>query len=107
MLTTRPVKAEELLHVGGVHYVGATVEDALAKCDEIVERLLGSAPRAMATCKRLVKVASCEVDETTRAVVKDAFLDMMRPNPEAQYGIQMFRNKEKPDWSTFSATSKD
>jgi enoyl-CoA hydratase/carnithine racemase len=107
MLTTRPIKAEELLAVRGVHYVGDTPEQTNEKCDEIVGRLKGSAPRAMATIKRLVKTAISEVDESQKAVVKDAFLDMMRPNPEAKYGIEMFRKKEKPDWSAFSAVSKD
>jgi enoyl-CoA hydratase/carnithine racemase len=107
MLTTRPVKAEELLPIGGVHYVAINPEDAAAKCDEIIERLLGSAPRAMATCKHLVKAASSEVDGTQHSVAKNAFLDMMRPSPEAKYGIEMFRKKKKRDWSTFVATSQD
>ena len=100
MLTARPIAAAELLQTGGLHHIAQSQEEALAYADEIVTRIAGNAPGAVANCKRLVDAAALEAPSIQYETAEAVFLDMMRPNEEAKYGIEQFRKKQKPDWGS-------
>lgn len=103
MLTARPIPAHEMLAVGGVQHCANSQEEALQYADSLVQRISGNAPGAIASCKRLVLAAAEEAPKLQYATAEDVFLDMMRPNEEAKYGIEMFRQKAKPDWKSIKA----
>ncbi|KZO91452.1 ClpP/crotonase [Calocera viscosa TUFC12733] len=103
MLTARAIPAAELLTVGGVHHVAEDAAAAHAYADALVARFVGNAPGAMAAVKQLTNTMATEAEGEQDAAIARMFLDMMRPSLEAKYGIDMFRAKQKADWSSLYA----
>lgn len=99
MLTARPITAQEILPLGAVHHVATSHRDAEEYIENLVDRIVGNAPGALAECKRLILAAAAEDPEDQFKAARDVFLRMMKPSAEAKYGIEMFRKKQKPDWS--------
>ena len=100
MLTARPITAQELLPLGGVHHIATSPQDAEDYISDLVNRMVGNAPGALAECKRLIVAAASEDPEDQFKAARDVFLRMMQPSAEAKYGIEMFRKKQKPDWTS-------
>lgn len=100
MLTGRAMTAQELLPFGGVHHICTDQASAIAKADEIIEQLVGSAPGAMSIVKGLINTMAVEDESKQDALIRHRFLEMMEPSPEAEYGIRMYREKTKPVWAS-------
>lgn len=101
MLSGRPVTTSELQLLGAIHSTHSTLEVATKAAHAFATLLLTSAPGAMATCKALLRTAYREGGVGMDREIKSAFVTMMAPSDEAQYGIGQFQKKEPVDWMEF------
>ncbi|GME61357.1 uncharacterized protein LTHEOB_1194 [Neofusicoccum parvum] len=103
MVSGRPVAAAELERLGAVAVVvedGARLGEEL---DRYVRRLRGSAPRASALSKELVRLGCVGAGgEVQDRGIKAAFDEMMRPDSEAAFGVREFQaGRREVDWDKF------
>lgn len=100
MLTARSIPVAELLHVGAIHYVTPSLEEASKKVDEVVTQLVMGAPGAQGDVKVLINSAATEPAASHWKTIQGFFEEMMKPNVEGKYGLECFQAKVKPDWTS-------
>ncbi|MGH6729996.1 MAG: enoyl-CoA hydratase-related protein, partial [Sphingomicrobium sp.] len=94
-ISAEAISAEEALRVGLLHQVVKPSELDRA-LDIQIERVLKSAPTAIAELKRLIANYSPLAHGDFDTV--EAFLARLRGSPEAREGIAAFVEKRKPSW---------
>jgi len=95
-LTGRRISAQEALEIGLVNEV-VPLERLEKKVEEIIALLLSSGPKAIASCKELIRKVPAmsfeEVKEYTAKVIAN-----LRISEEGQEGMAAFLEKRKPKW---------
>jgi methylglutaconyl-CoA hydratase len=70
-----------------------------AVVEEYVTMIIGSGPRALATCKRMIReVADLSLDQAGPLTAE--MIARLRMGPEGQEGMKAFLERRKPIWQT-------
>lgn len=103
MLTGAKLTAERALKLGLFYKVAENIEDLEKLIDETVEEIILGGPNAQKVIKELIQLRTSNIHNEGEClrIAEKIFLDILK-GKEAQYGIQCFLSKEKPDWSTLS-----
>ncbi|RHZ66607.1 hypothetical protein Glove_306g75 [Diversispora epigaea] len=101
MLTGEIISADQALSNNFLTCIAKDLKELDNKVNEYINELLSSAPGAMSTIKKLVKVVSSNNDDDTKInYIKQVFSDVMN-SEEAAFGLKALRRKEQPNWSKF------
>ena len=96
-LTGERLSAEKALTAGLINAV-TELETLDALVDEYLKQLISSGPRAIATCKELLrKVPQMSYDEVKRYTAE--VIAQIRISKEGQEGMAAFLEKRKPRWA--------
>lgn len=100
MLTGRKIDAQEALRL---HLINAVASESELNnvVQKYVQECVANGPNAMRSVKELVDYVSTHETEQNVEYVKKAFKSMF--NAESSYGIKMFAQKKKPDWTMFTS----
>ncbi|CAG8494409.1 2501_t:CDS:1 [Diversispora eburnea] len=101
MLTGEIISTDQALSSNFLTCTAKNLKELDNKVNKYINELLSSAPGAMSTIKKLVKVVNSNNDENIKInYIKQVFSDMMN-SEEVAFGLNALRKKEQPNWSKF------
>lgn len=102
IITGRKVTPEELRNVHAIHHIVDDMTSGRDLVRSLLETTRKCAPRAVAQSKRLVNAIYEEEQAASDKVIKEVFIDMIRPSDEAAHGIAQFQaGKRDVDWESY------
>lgn len=102
MIIGRMVMPDELRKIHAIHHIVDDLQQGKSLVLSVLETSRKCAPRAVAQSKRIVNAVYEEAQAGSDKVIKEVFVDMIRPSDEAAHGIAQFQAGQRDvDWESY------